>query len=69
MSRLARLARKINLWTELRVDCLPIFFVGKRSADIACAMNARTTHLITGDHQHFGPCFGKIIEGIVIVTP
>jgi len=32
-------------------------------------MEAQATHLITGDVRHFGPYFGKTIEGILIVTP
>jgi len=36
---------------------------------LLAAMDARTTHLITGDLRHFGPYFGKTIEGILIVTP
>ncbi|HXN93272.1 MAG TPA: hypothetical protein VN879_02140 [Candidatus Acidoferrales bacterium] len=36
---------------------------------LLAAMDARTTHLITGDLRHFGPYFGKKIGGILIVTP
>lgn len=33
------------------------------------AIEARATHLLTGDVRHFGRYFGKKIEGITIVLP
>lgn len=33
------------------------------------AIEARATHLLTGDVRHFGPYFGKKIEGVAIVLP
>jgi predicted nucleic acid-binding protein len=36
---------------------------------ILAAIDARATHLLTGDVRHFGPYFGKKIEGIAIVLP
>ncbi len=33
------------------------------------AIEARATHLLTGDIQHFGPYLDKMIEGIEIVLP
>lgn len=33
------------------------------------AIQARATHLLTGDVRHFGQYFGKKIEGIAIVLP
>ncbi|MGA2965548.1 MAG: hypothetical protein ABSD64_04995 [Terriglobales bacterium] len=33
------------------------------------AIEARATHLLTGDVRHFGQYFGKKIEGIAIVLP
>ena len=33
------------------------------------AMNAKCTHLITGDIRHFGAYFGKQIAGILILKP
>jgi|SRR5450755_319249 predicted nucleic acid-binding protein len=36
---------------------------------LLAAIAARATHLLTGDVRHFGPYFGKKIEGIVIVLP
>ncbi len=36
---------------------------------LLAAMEARATHLITGDVRHFGRYFGKKIEGIMVLTP
>lgn len=33
------------------------------------AVNAKATHLITGDYQHFAKYYGKTIEGVVIMSP
>jgi uncharacterized protein len=68
--RLARLARKIQLF-DTTAHQLPagISLPEKDRPILLAAMDARTTHLITGDLRHFGPYFGKKIEGILIVTP
>jgi uncharacterized protein len=56
--------------TRLRASFLWAFSCWKKDKPILlAAMEARATHLITGDVQHFGPCFGKRIEGILILTP
>jgi len=36
---------------------------------LAAALQARCTHLITGDHRHFGELFGRVVEGVKIITP
>jgi hypothetical protein len=36
---------------------------------LLAAIEARATHLLTGDVRHFGPYFGKRIEGIMILVP
>ncbi len=36
---------------------------------LLAAIEARATHLLTGDVRHFGEYFGKKIEGIAIVLP
>jgi predicted nucleic acid-binding protein len=33
------------------------------------AMAGGATHLITGDKKHFGKCFGKRLEGILVLRP
>jgi predicted nucleic acid-binding protein len=36
---------------------------------VSGAIEARASHLITGDITHFGKCLGKKIEGVLILTP
>jgi len=36
---------------------------------LLAAIEARATHLLTGDIQHFGPYFGKQIESVRIALP
>jgi uncharacterized protein len=36
---------------------------------LLAAIEARATHLLTGDIRHFGSYFGKKIDGIMIVLP
>ena len=36
---------------------------------LLAAIEAAATHLITGDLRHFGPCFGKKVAGILVLTP
>jgi predicted nucleic acid-binding protein len=36
---------------------------------LLAAVEARATHLLTGDVRHFGPYFGRKIEGIAILLP
>jgi len=68
--RLARLAQKLQLFDahprELpREAVLP----PKDAPILLAAIEARATHLITGDLQHFGPYFRKTIGGILVLTP
>lgn len=36
---------------------------------LLAAIGAGTTHLLTGDFRHFGPYFGKRIEGVLVLPP
>ena len=36
---------------------------------LSAALRAGCTHLVTGDHQHFGAFFGCSIRGVLILTP
>ena len=36
---------------------------------LAAAINARATHLLTGDRRHFGEFYGKRISGVLIQSP
>jgi hypothetical protein len=35
---------------------------------LLAAIHANCTHLLTGDHRHFGPLLGRTINGVRIVT-
>src|SRR4029077_3103861 len=68
--RLARLARKIQLFDSTAHQMSAGISLPEKDRPILlAAVAARTTHLICGDLRHFGPYFGKKIEGIRIVTP
>lgn len=68
--RLARLARSIQLFEAIPHE-LPrgIPLPDKDAPILLAAMEARATHVITGDVRHFGPHFGKTIEGILLLSP
>lgn len=36
---------------------------------LLAAIRAGATHLLTGDFRHFGPYYGKRIEGVLILAP
>jgi len=52
--------RKLPETTPLPVKDAPV---------LLAAIEARATHLLTGDVRHFGPYFCKRIEGIAIMLP
>jgi uncharacterized protein len=68
--RLTKLSEKVQLFEAARRE-LPrgISLPEKDAPIILAAMEARCTHLLTGDVRHFGPYFGKKIEGVAIVLP
>ena len=68
--RLKRLARSIELFDAIPRD-LPrgVELPDKDVPILLAAVAARATHLITGDVRHFGPYFGRTIEGILILSP
>jgi hypothetical protein len=36
---------------------------------LLAAISAGATHLLTGDFRHFGPLYGRRIEGVLILSP
>jgi hypothetical protein len=36
---------------------------------LLAAIGAGATHLLTGDFRHFGPYYGKKIEGVLVLPP
>ena len=68
--RLARLARSISLFDAIPRE-LPrgVSLPEKDVPILLAALEARATHLITGDIRHFGPYLGGTIEGIFVQLP
>lgn len=68
--RLARLAWSIRLFDASSRELPPAVALPEKDVPIfLAAIQAKATHLITGDLRHFGPYFGKTIEGILILSP
>jgi uncharacterized protein len=67
---LAKLARRVRLF-DAAVRELPsgLALPEKDTPILLAAIEAEATHLITGDVRHFGPYFGKQVEGILILSP
>src|SRR5579864_4440170 len=68
--RLSRLSEKVYLFEAARRE-LPrgISLPEKDAPILIAAIQARCTHLLTGDVRHFGPYFGKTIDGVTIILP
>ncbi len=68
--RLARLSKSIHLFDAPPRE-LPqgVSLPDKDVPILLAAIEARATHLITGDIRHFEPYFGKKIEGILVLPP
>jgi predicted nucleic acid-binding protein len=68
--RLSRLSENVQLFEAAQRE-LPrgISLPEKDLPILLAAIEARCTHLLTGDVRHFGPYFGKKIEGVAIVLP
>jgi predicted nucleic acid-binding protein len=68
--RLAGLAKRIQL-IEASSREIPsgASLPDKDAPILMAAIEARATHLITGDTRHFGTYFGKTIEGILVLSP
>jgi predicted nucleic acid-binding protein len=68
--RLTRLATVLE-FNDAALQELPqgISLPEKDVPIMLAAIEARASHLITGDLRHFGPYFGKKISGVLIVSP
>ena len=68
--RLTELSLSVELFEPAQEE-LPrgIALPEKDAPILLAALEARATHLLTGDLRHFGPYLGKKIEGIAIVLP
>jgi len=67
--RLHELLAQVRIVTgraRLPPDCtLP----AKDQPILQAALHARATHLLTGDKQHFGRYFGRLVGGILVLPP
>lgn len=68
--RLRRLSERLELF-DPAVQRLPveIRLPEKDVPILLAAMEARASHLLTGDVRHFGVYFGKKISGIMVLPP
>jgi len=70
-TRLVRLAGKVQLFDAGKHELLPkgVSLPEKDVPILLAAIEARATHLLTGDFRHFGSYFGKRVEGILVLPP
>jgi predicted nucleic acid-binding protein len=68
--RLAGLSKAIHFFEAAQTELPQGISLPKKDAPILlAAIEARATHLLTGDLQHFGPYLGRKIAGIKIALP
>jgi uncharacterized protein len=68
--RLTKLARRVRLFDAATRELPSGFSLPEKDVPIfLAAMEARATHLITGDVRHFGGYFGHKITGILVLSP
>jgi predicted nucleic acid-binding protein len=70
-ARLAELLKRVRIVAEAPDRPLPgrVVLRAKDVPILAAAVAAGATHLITGDRRDFGPHFGQMIAGVLIVPP
>lgn len=70
-TRLYRLAQRVDIVDEPAPNAkLPadIRLAPKDMPILLAAIDAQCTHLLTGDHKHFGRYFGRSVQGVRITT-
>ncbi|MGA9979658.1 MAG: PIN domain-containing protein [Candidatus Sulfotelmatobacter sp.] len=68
--RLSELSAALHLFEAVARQLPPGVSLPEKDVPIIlAAIEARATHLLTGDIRHFGPYFGKKIESIQILLP
>jgi len=69
--RLAELVRKVRLIGRFTVQPLSesVVLPAKDRPILQAAIEAKATHLLTGDVADFGRYFGKKVEGVLILPP
>mgnify|MGYP002777008988 CR=1 FL=1 len=68
---LEQLLVQVTIVTTPKRQTLPleITLEKKDQPILLAAIDARATHLLTGDLKHFGHLFGVCVEGVLILTP
>lgn len=71
LSRLEQLAQSLEVSSALATPALlaDVVLPNKDRPIMLAAIQAKATHLLTGDVTHFGPYFGQTIGGVLILTP
>jgi predicted nucleic acid-binding protein len=68
--RLSRLAATLRVFDAGQRELPPGIALPEKDWPILlAAIEAKATHLVTGDVRHFGSYFGKIVEGVLVITP
>ena len=68
--RLEVLAKSLQLVEAVSQGLPPsILLPEKDNPILLAAIAGQATHLLTGDLRHFGPYFGKTIQGVLIASP
>ena len=69
--RLEQLAAGVEITPALTPGELPkgIRLPDKDVPILLAAIAAQATHLVTGDLSHFGPLYGKRVQGVLVLTP
>ena len=68
-ARLAKLLEKVRMITEVAPLPPGVQLPKKDQPILQAALQARATHLLTGDKEHFGPYFGHRLGGVLVLPP
>lgn len=71
LQRLTTLMAKVELVADSAHGDLPshVQLPEKDRPILLAAIQARATHLLTGDKHHFGPLYGQSIRGVLVLRP
>jgi len=68
--RLARVVRRLEFFDVVPRQLPPGISLPEKDVPIfLAAIEARATHLLTGDVRHFGPYYGRTVAGILVLSP
>jgi len=68
-TRLFRLVQRMQIVDEPEPAALPVVLPAKDTPILLAAIQSKATHLLTGDKQHFGQCFGHVVGGVLVLRP